>query len=89
VSRAIRARVRGGALEPVERVDLQEGAEVTVTIIRVSPKRTGDPFERAAGGRKGLIDADEFMRNVYHDRLLCTRPELRSLQIMGRYLVVG
>ena len=77
VSRTIRARVRGGALEPIERVDLPEGAEVTVTIVRVSPEKTGDPFERAAGGWRGLIDADVFIRNVYCDRLLSTRPEPR------------
>lgn len=73
----IRARIRGGALEPVERVDLPEGAEVTVTIVRVSPEKSGEPFERAAGGWKGLIDADEFIRHVYEDRLILTRPEPR------------
>ena len=77
MSGTIRARVRGGALEPVERVDLPEGTEVTVTIVRVSSERTGDPFERAAGGWKGLIDAEEFIRNVYRDRLISTRPEPR------------
>lgn len=75
VSGTIRARVRDGALEPVERIDLPEGTEVTVTIVRVSPEKTGDPFERAAGGWKGLIDAEEFIRNVYQDRLISTRPE--------------
>ena len=73
----IRARVRGGTLEPVERVDLPEGAEVTVTIVRVSPVQSGDPFERAAGGWRGLIDADEFIQHVYEDRLILTRPEPR------------
>lgn len=77
MSGTIRARVRKGALEPVERVDLPEGTEVTVTIVRVSPEHTGDPFERAAGGWKGLIDAEEFIRNVYQDRLISTRPEPR------------
>jgi len=73
----IRARMRGGALEPVERVDLPEGTEVTVTILRVSLEKSGDPFERAAGGWRGLIDADEFIRHVYADRLILTRPEPR------------
>jgi len=56
----IRARVRRGVLEPVERVDLPEGKEVTVTILRVSSEKDReDAFERAAGGWKGLIDAEE------------------------------
>ena len=73
----IRARIRAGALEPVERVDLPEGTEVTVTIVRVSPEKSGDPFERAAGGWKGLIDVERFIRHVYEDRLVVTRPEPR------------
>ena len=73
----IRARVRRGTLEPVERVDLPEGSEVTVTILRVSSAKEGDAFERAAGGWQGLIDAEEFIGNVYRDRLISTRPEPR------------
>ncbi len=74
----IRLRIRRGLLEPVdEKIDLPEGAEVTVTIVRVSSEKAGDPFERAAGGWKGLIDGEEFIRNVYRDRLISTRPEPR------------
>ena len=36
----IRARIRGGTLEPVERVDLPEGTEVTVTIVRVLARQS-------------------------------------------------
>ena len=70
----IRARVRGGRLEPVEGVDLPEGKEVTITIVRVSTEGSGDAFERAAGGWKGLIDAEELITNIYRDRLVSTRP---------------
>lgn len=70
----IRARVRGGRLEPVEEVDLPEGKEVTVTIVRVSTEGAEDAFERAAGGWKGLIDAEELIANIYRDRLVSTRP---------------
>lgn len=70
----IRARVKHGVLEPIEKVDLPEGSEVTVTIVRVSSEKAGDPFERAAGGWKGLIDGEEFLRDVYRDRLISTRP---------------
>lgn len=69
----IRARVKHGVLEPIEKVDLPEGSEVTVTIVRVSSEKAGDPFERAAGRWKGLIDGEEFLRDVYRDRLLSTR----------------
>jgi len=50
---------------------------VTLTILRVSDEKSGDAFERAAGGWKGLIDAEAFIRNVYQDRLILTRPEPR------------
>ncbi len=73
----VRGRIRKGAIEPDERVALPDGTKVTVTIVRVSAEEPGDPFERAAGGWKGLIDADALIRNIYSDRLISTRPEPR------------
>jgi predicted DNA-binding antitoxin AbrB/MazE fold protein len=73
----IRARFSHGVLEPLDRLDVPEGAVVTITIIRLPATTTGSGLERSAGGWKGLLDAEELKRNIYADRLISTRPEPR------------
>lgn len=73
----IRARVRGGMLEPIEKLDLPEGKELTITILDVPSEEDFAAFRRAAGSWKGLIDAEELIRNIYADRLIGPRPEPR------------
>lgn len=75
MSKTIRARIRRGVLEPLEKVDLPEGKEVTVTILEVPSSEDDEAFRKAAGSWKGLVDADTLIRNIYADRLLSTRPE--------------
>lgn len=77
MSLTIRARVKSGVLEPLDKVDLPEGKEVAVTIVRVVSSEDREAFRCAAGGWKGTIDADTLIRNIYADRLLSTRPEPR------------
>jgi len=71
----IRARVRGGALEPLEKVDLPEGKEVLIAIIGVPAQGNRHAFRRAFGKWKGTLDAEALIRNIYADRLISTRPE--------------
>ena len=71
----IRARVKGGVLEPMDKVDLPEGKEVLVTIIGVPARGNRDAFLRAFGRWKGTIDAEALIRNIYADRLISNRPE--------------
>ena len=71
-----RARVRGGMLEPIDRIELREGEELTVTIIDL-PTRDLAAFARARGGWRGTIDADALIRDIYGSRLVSTRPEPR------------
>lgn len=73
----IRARMKGGMLEPLETLDLPEGKEVTVTILDVPSETDVKAFRRAAGGWKGTIDAEALITNIYADRLIATRPEPR------------
>jgi predicted DNA-binding antitoxin AbrB/MazE fold protein len=40
----IRARVKGGFLEPLEKMDLPEGKEVLVTIVEVPAQGNRDAF---------------------------------------------
>ncbi len=58
----VRARVKGSVLELSERVDLPEGAEVTVTIIEAPSGRDREAFRRAAGAWKETVDAEALIR---------------------------
>ena len=69
----IRARVKGGVLEPLERTDLPEGKEVLITVIAVAEDPDDEAFLRSKGGWKGLIDAEKLIRDIYADRLIETR----------------
>jgi predicted DNA-binding antitoxin AbrB/MazE fold protein len=74
MSRTIRAKFSNGVIEPLEKLDLDEGEEITVTII-VLPKPSGKKhgLRRSAGGWKGLIDAEKLKKDIYADRLISTR----------------
>jgi predicted DNA-binding antitoxin AbrB/MazE fold protein len=71
----IRARVSGGLLEPLDKLDLPEGKEVLVTVVAVAERRNEEAFRRSFGSWKGTIDADKLIRDIYADRLISTRPE--------------
>ena len=70
----VRARVGRGVLELLEKVDLPEGKEVSVTILDVPSSTDKEAFRRAAGGWKGTVDAEALIKNIYADRLISTRP---------------
>lgn len=66
----IRARYINGVLEPMNALDINEGAEVLLTVIEVEPngsqiseKLPGPTF----GAWKG-IDAEELKRHIYESR---------------------
>jgi predicted DNA-binding antitoxin AbrB/MazE fold protein len=74
MSGTIRARIKGGVIEPLEQMDLPEGQEVMVTILTVPTVTDHNAFQRSAGKWKGTLDAEELIRNIYADRLVSTRP---------------
>jgi predicted DNA-binding antitoxin AbrB/MazE fold protein len=69
----IRARVERGMLELLEKIDLPEGKEVSVTILGTSTARGGDGLQRSAGAGKGLVNADKLIENIYADRLISSQ----------------
>ena len=73
----VRARVGRGVLELLEKVELPEGKEVSVTILDVPSSTDKEAFRRAAGGWKGTVDAEALIKNIYADRLISTSPERR------------
>jgi predicted DNA-binding antitoxin AbrB/MazE fold protein len=74
MAETIRARVKAGRLELLEKINLPEGTEVTVTILKMPTSKGAEGLRRSAGGWKGLIDADKLIADIYADRLISTRP---------------
>jgi predicted DNA-binding antitoxin AbrB/MazE fold protein len=77
VAGAIRARVGRGVLTLLEKIDIPEGKEVSVTILETPERRDAEGLRKSAGGWKGLVDAEKLIENIYADRLISTRPEPR------------
>ncbi len=75
MTKTIRARFKGGVLEPMEGIDLPEGEEVTITITKQPSAEDVEAFRRAAGSWRGKVDAEELIRNIYADRLISIRPK--------------
>lgn len=72
--RTIRARFTDGALKPLEHLDLEEGAEVTVSIEDSLPSEEAIRALRAtAGAWKGRHDPEELKRMLYEARLTGSR----------------
>ena len=72
--RTIRAKFTGGALKPLERLDLEEGAEVTVSIEDSLPSDEVIRALRATAGTwKGKHNPDELKRMLYEARLAGSR----------------
>lgn len=74
MSGTVRARMKRGMLELLEKVDIPEGTEVSVTILEIPMPKSADGLRRSAGGWKGLVDADKLIEDIYADRLISTRP---------------
>jgi len=77
MSETVRARVKHGMLELLEKIDLPEGTEVMVTILHAPSSEDREAFHRAAGGWQNTVDADALIQNIYADRLISTRPTPR------------
>ena len=74
VLRSIRARYAKGVLEPLEELDLEEGAEVSVSIEETpEPKRDPEAMRAGAGGWVGQHDPEELKRMIYEARITGSR----------------
>ena len=70
----VRARFPEGVLWPLESLDLEEGAEMTVSIEDVpSPDRVIHALRATAGAWKGIHDQGELKRVICEARLTCSR----------------
>ena len=73
---AIKARYSNGILTPLESLDLEEGAEVIISIDAIADNPSEDRIKTtlsAAGGWKGSQDPNELIRTLYQARLTGSR----------------
>ena len=74
MSGTVRARMKRGMLELLEKVDIPEGTEVSTAILETPRSKSADGLRRSAGSWKGLVDAEKWIEHIYADRLISTRP---------------
>jgi len=78
--KTIKAIYRNGVIEPLEEIDLADGIEITVTLEDVSPPLSEEErrkrFLSSAGGWKDIVD-EKFLDEIYRQRSLRTRPEVK------------
>ena len=62
----VRGHYRNGVIELLEKVELPEDTEIT--IVEAKPAGSAGALERSAGAWKGLLDADQLIRDIYADK---------------------
>lgn len=77
MARTIKARFSNGVIEPLEKIEIPEGKEVTVTIAEIPEEEKVDALDATFGAWKDTVDCDELIKNIYADRLISTRPEVK------------
>lgn len=69
----IRARMKGGIIEPLDRIDLPEGQDMMITILTPPSITDQEAFRRSAGRWHGTSDPQKLIDDIYADRLVATR----------------
>ena len=69
MQKTIKARFKKGIIEPLEKLDLAEGEEVSVTISTLSETgKTLDAIRSTAGAWKDTVNCDELIKDIYESR---------------------
>lgn len=78
----VKARYSKGAIMPLAPLDIEEGANLRISIEVEPPTARGErsrqALRAAAGGWKGTHDPDELIRDIYEARLTGSRHERES-----------
>jgi predicted DNA-binding antitoxin AbrB/MazE fold protein len=78
LTKTIKARYRRGIIEPLEKLDIKEGQELIVIISEnLEEINNKDALDVTFGGWTDLVDAEELKKNIYADRQISTRPEVK------------
>lgn len=77
MGRKIRAEFSKGVIRPLEKLDIEEGRKVTITVEEAPSEaaKTIESLKSSFGGWRNLIDTEKLKRNIYTDRLINTRPK--------------
>jgi len=75
MERRIKVKFSNGVIKPLEKLDIEEGRKIIITIKETLSEitKTIGSLRNSFGGWKGLVDAEELKRNIYEDRLITTR----------------
>lgn len=73
MEKIIKAKFKKGVLEPLEKLNIEEGREISITIMDLPVK---DSFEKAAGSWKNLVDCEALLKDIYEGRKI-RRPAVK------------
>lgn len=73
--KTVKARITHGRIEPLEPLPFIEGAEAEVTAPVKDAAATTDPTRETEGAWEGLLDCEQFEKDVYEGRLTNVRPD--------------
>jgi hypothetical protein len=65
--------MKGGIIEPLDRVDLPDGQDMMITILTPPSTTDREVFRRSAGRWHGTFDPQTLIDAIYADRLVSTR----------------
>ena len=81
IAKTIKAIFSKGVIEPLENIAISDGEEITITIVKFAlktkRKKLQEALKATAGSWRNLVDAEKLKRNIYHDRLITTRAEIK------------
>ena len=72
MEKTIKAKFKKGIIEPLEKLEIEEGSEISITIRELSKENR---FARSAGSWKDLVDCEKLLKDISKSRKI-TSPEV-------------
>lgn len=79
MEKTIRARYKKGLIEPLEKLELEEGEELEITVSSLpGSERAREAIRATAGAWREVVDCDELVKGIYDNRRVsAARPEVK------------
>ena len=77
-SKTIRAKFSQGVIKPLEKLDIQDGTEISVTVVKTTDLSENERLKRAksaAGAWKDIPETEELKQIIYESRRTGSRIE--------------
>ena len=77
-SKTIKAKFSQGVIKPLEKLDIQDGTEISVTIVKTTDLSENERLKRAksaAGAWKDIPETEELKQIIYESRRTGSRIE--------------